>query len=204
MSPVTVESSQPAPQPAQPAEPAQPAQPSANNQAIRIAALVIVGIILVAVVGWLVFGKSDSKKKKKENLTTAIGPNAWHADRLHAEALILAQPFYWAGPRKGVRYEFWRTTDNKIYIRYLPKGLKAGDSSDQFSISTYHVPGAYKALQKSGGKPGPNGSLIWIRPNSPTSILMAWPKVPYEVEVYDPNPVNAAKVAQSGHVSPVG
>lgn len=202
MSTVTVESSQPTPPPAQPAQTAQPA-PSANNQAIRIAALVIVGIILVAVVGWLVF-KDDGKKKKKENLTTAIGPNAWHADRLHAEALILPQPFYWAGPRRGVRYEFWRTTDDKIYVRYLPKGKKAGDNGKYLTISTYHVPGAYKAVKKSGGKAGPNGSVVWVRTGSPTSILMAWPKVPYEVEVYDPNPVDAAKVAQSGNVSAVG
>jgi hypothetical protein len=196
---VTVESSQPTPQPAQNVQP----QPSTNNQAVRIAALVIVGLILVAVVGWLVFGKDDGKKKKKQNLTTAIGPNAWHVERLRAEALTLAHPFYWAGPRKGVRYEFWRTTDDQIFVRYLPKGKHAGDPGKYLIISTYRVPGAYKALQKSGGKPGPNGSLIWVRPKSPTNVLIAWPRVPYEVEVYAPKQVDAAKVAQSGNVTTV-
>jgi hypothetical protein len=32
---------------------------------------------------------------------------------------------------------------------------------------------------------------------------MAWPKIPFEVEVYHPNPARAATIAESGQVQPV-
>ena len=46
---------------------------------------------------------------------------------LEAVAKSLGHPVYWAGPRKGVTYELTRTTDGKVYIRYLPRGTHVGD-----------------------------------------------------------------------------
>lgn len=210
MSPVTVESSQPAPEPTPNTEAAPaagaPAAPksAADNQSVRIAALVVLGIVLVGVVGYLIFGHSD--KKKNANLTTAIGPNAWQAPRLHTEATTLGQPFYWAGPKSGMRYEFTRTTGDRIFLRYLPKGIHSGDKGAFLTIATYAVPGAYsKVKETTGSKTGPNGSVYWVRPNNPKNVLIAFPKVPYEVEVFDPKgAVAAVKVAKSGNVTTVG
>jgi hypothetical protein len=204
MSRVTADSSQGAP--SAPSAPSADGESSANNQQIRIAVLVILALV-AGVVLWLILGRNDTKAKPKpQNLTKALGPWALSGNRLHAEALTLGQPMYWAGPKRGVRYEFWRTTNNRIFIRYLPKGVRAGAPGQKYLIiGTYPVSNAYRAVKKlDGSVKGPGRSVVWVRPNDPRSVLIAWPGVPYEVEVYDPRPANAATVAQSGQVSSVG
>jgi hypothetical protein len=204
MSPVTVESSQPS-QPAPPAQPATSNSGSNQQQQIRIAVLVILALV-IGIVLWLVLGHHSKKPNKPQNLTKALGPWALSAQKLHNEAAIIGQPIYWAGPRKHVHYEFWRTTNNRIYIRYLPKGKHAGDPSTKYTIiSTYQVPQAYEAVSKlKGAIKGPGGAAVWVRPTDPHSVLVAWPSVPFEVEVYDKNPANAASIAQSGQLTTVG
>ena len=69
--------------------------------------------------------------------------------------------------------------------------------------------GAYQALKdyakSAKGKvvAGPNGSIFVVDPTSPKSVYVAWPKVDYEIEVYDPKPKVARAIAASGEVQPV-
>lgn len=193
-----------APQP--PAAPdAAPAKPAGNNQ-LRIVILVVV----VAVVGvglWLAFGRSN--KHHQHNVTTGIGPVAQSARQLSNQAsAIFPGRFYWAGPKKNYHYEFQRLAKNgNMYVRYLPKGVPAGGKPGQLLIvATYPFPGAYGRLKK-GAKgrvvAGKNGSIIWVKTNDPKNVYIAWKHVPYEVEIYDPNPRRAANIAESGQVTPV-
>jgi hypothetical protein len=130
-------------------------------------------------------------------------------ERLRGEARLLGQPIYWAGPATtGYRYELTRTTSDHLYIRYLPRGVHAGAFGARFLVvATYPFPTAYKALRAAArGRtiPGPEGSIIFARPHDPRSVLMAYPRVPYEVEVFDPSPARAMAVARSGIARPVG
>ncbi|HEY2355204.1 MAG TPA: hypothetical protein VGH79_09945 [Gaiellaceae bacterium] len=61
-------------------------------------------------------------------------------------------------------------------------------------------------MKASNGKgvTGPDGSYIWARPKDPKSVLVAWPKVSEELEVYDPLPTTTATIAESGKLTPVG
>jgi len=73
-------------------------------------------------------------------------------------------------------------------------------------VATYPVPNAYQALKKGAknkGSTGSGGSYVFARPNNPSSVLVAWPKVPYEVEVYSPSSTEAASVAASPKLRPV-
>jgi hypothetical protein len=121
---------------------------------------------------------------------------------------LLRQPIYWAGPRKGFHYEFWRLTNGNIYVRYLPHGVKAGVTSAKFLIvATYPYRGAYAALTKySHGKAvaGPHGSIYFARPTDPKSVYVAFPNVNYEVEIYDPSAAVSRSIAATGRVVPVG
>jgi len=137
-----------------------------------------------------------------------VGPVALSAAQLRAEVRFLRQPFFWAGPRPGYRYELTRTTPGYVYVRYLPRGVRAGASGSSFLIvATYPFPGAYKALTRvARGKEiaGPGGSIVFVRPKDPKSVLLAFPRVDYEIEVSGPSPAVAAAVAESGRVRPVG
>ena len=136
--------------------------------------------------------------------TSAIGPVAESKNQLMNRALAVGGPIYWIGPKKGFHYEFQRLTNHNIYVRYLPKGVEAGGKPGKLLIvATYPMTNAYARLQKGGASgvvAGKNGSIVWVRTGDPNSVYVAWPHVPYEIEVYDPSPSEAARVAKSGQI----
>jgi hypothetical protein len=211
MSPVTMESSEGA-QPAPPAPPAaqpaaQPAGKPSSSNSLRIGILVVVAA-LVGVGLWLALGRNSHNKPSNNNIVRPIGPKFESQNDLGSFALLTHQPIYWAGPKRGFGYEFTRLGNDWKYVRYLPKGVKVGNKSAKYlTVSTYPFFNAYNRLKKGSkgkGIDGPGHSYIWQRPNHPTSVLIAWPNVNYEVEVYHPNAAKAASVAESGEVTRVG
>ncbi len=142
-----------------------------------------------------------------QEITSAIAPVALSAAGLGREAKHTGKPIYWAGPRKGFSYEVRRTTKGDVYLRYLPKGVHAGaPGASYLTVATYPFVGAFDVLKKlANGKgiAGPRGSIVYIRPNDPKSVLIAFPGLDYQIEVYDPRASIAASVAKSGRVRPV-
>jgi hypothetical protein len=135
------------------------------------------------------------------------GPVLASPTQLKLESKLLRQPIYWAGPRKGYHYEFTRLQNDNIYVRYLPKRVKVnGKPGRLLIVATYPYPGAYAALKKAAnGKAvaGPHGSIYFVRPGYPKSVYVAFPKVNFEIEVYDPSPAVAKAIAATGRVAPV-
>jgi hypothetical protein len=176
-----------------------------GSQQLRVLLLVVV-IAAVGVGAWLAFGHHTTNKPKP--LTTAIGPRSLSLDGLRAEAATIGTPLYWIGPKRGDRYEFTRTTKNRLYIRYLPKGVGAGKKEGQLLVvATYPWYKPYKALHKANkrGVTGPNGTyIIPARAGDKKSVLVAFPKAAFEIEVYDPVPGKAATIAESGKLTTVG
>jgi len=142
------------------------------------------------------------------SIPTAIGPVVESAAQLKAASRALKERIYWAGPLKGYRLEFTRTQPSGYaYVRYLPHGARVGSRGTRFLIvATYPFPGAYNAVEKySKGKAvaGPNGSIYYVRPGDPKSVIVAFRGVNYQVEVYDPHPAVARTIAATGRVRPV-
>ncbi len=134
-------------------------------------------------------------------------PTVLSAGELATESKLLHKPIYWAGPLKGDRLEYTHTANGYSFVRYLPHGAKAGITSTKFLVvATYPLARAYKSLQKyAHGKAsaGPNGSIYFADPAHPKSVYVAFPKVNFEIEVYDPSPKVARAIAASGEVQPV-
>ena len=186
-----------------------------GNQQFRIAILVVVAAV-VGIGLWLAFGHHSKKATTPTTTTpttasgptiTAVAPVKQNESQLVARAAV-SKPFYWIGPKRGFHYEFQRLTNGNIYVRYLPKGVDAGGKPGKLLIiATYPFPNAYTRLKKgAGGRgvAGPHGSFVWVRTGDPKSVYVTWPHVPYEVEVYYPNPSKSATIAESGNVAPVG
>lgn len=173
------------------------------------------GVLLVGLVAVLLAGCGGGSGSfvpttQGTGPTLSNDPTLMSEAGLKAEARFLGQPVYWAGPRKGVEYEFRRTSVGNVYVRYLPEGAPAGDAGTFLTIATYPFPGAVKAV-KTVGKgsvvAGPGGSVVYARPvasDNSDSVLMAFRRVPYEIEVYAPRARVAITVAQSGRVRPIG
>ncbi len=123
---------------------------------------------------------------------------------------VIGTPVYWAGPRERYSYEFRRTVDGDVYVRYLPAGAPVGASGEFLVVATYPVLGALPRLRAQAEAAGastiagPDGSVALISAKRPRDVYLAFPDVPYEIEIFSPMPAEALALAKSGDIPPVG
>lgn len=195
--------------------PGRPPAGSAERRAlggnIRLGAVIAVAAA-IALVGWLIAKSGDDEKPEKRQARPAPPVQTARAVSrrgLRAFARTADVPVHWAGARSGFTYELTETKDGNIYVRYLPKGVAVGARRAYMTISTYPYRGAYRTLQQLGTRQGsrvrrvPGGGIVVVSEQNPKSVYMAFPRQPYQVEVYDPSARRALRLATSGRVSPV-
>jgi hypothetical protein len=185
-----------------------------NKSRVRIGAVVALAIV-AGVVAWVIVDRHSNSNASSTTtqpvtgpVVKSIGPVAMSKGSLHSEAARIGQPVYWAGAQRGHTYEFTRTTANNLYVRYLPAGVKGGaPGSGYLIVATYPDTNAYRGLMAvAHGQQVklPGGGIALVDASYPKSVHLAFPGVPYQVEVYDPSPATALQVATSGKVAPVG
>jgi hypothetical protein len=99
--------------------------------------------------------------------------------------------------------------DGRIYVRYLPAGVKVGVARPEFlTVGTYPQTHALAVLKAAAAKGSETielegGGLARID-EKPTSIYLAYPGEDLVVEVYDPDAARARQLVTSGRIVPVG
>lgn len=185
---------------------------------IRIGAVIAIAIAIGAAV-WAFSGSDSSPKTTSTPVATApttvvttpatppFGPSALSVAALRKFAGTAGTPVYWAGAKKGQSYEVTRTTTGRVFVRYLPAGVAAGaPGANYLIIATYPYQNAFSALQavsKTGQVKLPGGGIAVVDSQYTKSVHLAYPGVQFEIEVYDPSPAVARRVAVSGAVRPV-
>jgi hypothetical protein len=151
-------------------------------------------------------GSSSSSTSGQSNraIPVAVTPA-----QLKSIARSAGHPIYWAGPFNGT-YELTTIADGRTYIRYLPPGIPVGDPSLQLTIGTYVRPSPpFESVRTAGLqkhatiKTMKDGSIAVQYRNRPSSVYLVFPGALYEVEVYDPNPATALRLATTGKVVPI-
>jgi hypothetical protein len=162
--------------------------------------------ILVAVVVWLLVRGDDGSSRPRRAPAQAASIRA-----LNAFASSVGHPVYWAGSQPRFTYELSRTKDGRIYIRYLPPGVKLGDRRPNYlTVGTYPQRRAFATLhatakkQKARTIPLTGGGLAFQDKNRPTSVYLAYPGLEYQIEVFDPTPARARKLVASEQIKPMG
>ena len=167
------------------------------------------GVVLLAVVIglvlWLVLRGGGGKEAQPAPATAAS------ITRLNRFASTVGHPIYWAGSQPSFTYELSRTTDGRVYIRYLPPGVKTGSSKpDDLTVGTYPQPHAFATLRATARKQRAQminiagGGLAFQYRGRPTSVYLAFPGSNYQIEVFDPSPTRALQLVRTGQVQPVG
>ena len=186
----------------------------AGLPSVRIGAVVAIALAATFVV-WLIVRENDdsssSSTTTQTTTTAAVGPVAATPATLRALADEVGHPVYWIGPRPNRTYELTRTSDGRIYIRYLPPGVKVGNRSASYTIvGTYPVPDALEVLQRLATQPGeksapaPGGGLAVYSMDAPGNVYVAYPGSDVQIEVFDPSAKRALRLVTSGRVAPVG
>jgi hypothetical protein len=140
---------------------------------------------------------------------TPIKPTAASIADLRALTSSSGHPVYWAGPQTGATYELSELSDGRIYVRYLPKGVKVGAQEPFPTVGTYPVQDAFSAVKVIAQRPGAaeiklsNGGIAVTDPAHPTSVYIAYPHGKVEVEVFDPSPARARQLVRTGVIVPV-
>ena len=171
-----------------------------------LGAAALAALVLVAAVGaWLLTreGDEDAEPRRAPAELASV-------ENLRERAAAVDGPVFWAGPRPGMQYELSQTGDGRIYIRYLPPDVAIGDPRANFlTIGTYPVEDALAEARRSGGVEGAvtraleGGGLAVYNERTPTSVYIAFRGVDRLVEVYDPSPETARRLAYSGAITPV-
>jgi hypothetical protein len=180
-----------------------------NRQELRLfvvlAVLLIFAVTAFAMTWLLVRGGG-----KPTTLPPASGgAAAVSASQLQLLARSVKHPVYWAGPKSGA-YELTRTSDGRIYIRYLPSTDKVGDRAAKYlTIGTYPTKTAFVNLQHAAKRTGAvslkigNGGMLVFNQSTPKSVYLGYPNTTYQVEVYDPSPQQARTLILSGQIKPI-
>jgi hypothetical protein len=194
---------------------------------VRIGAILALAVA-AGFVAWIFIGRSSdnsstgsqaqpqqaqpqqTQPQQTQPVATKTGPIGLTAEGLRSMSESLKQPIYWVGDKTGYTYEFTRTTNGNLYVRYLPPGVSVGDNRADFLIVvTYPLRDAYAALKRAmKGEPGktyktPEGGLAWVPNSYQKSVHVAYQGVSYQVELFDPSPQIALSEVRSGNVRPV-
>jgi hypothetical protein len=177
---------------------------------VRLGAVIALAVA-AGIIAWVVVGRGNDSTTTTGPTGAAgaktSGPIAYSPRGLRILSAKLNQPIYWMGTKTGYTYEVTRTSDGKVYIRYLPPGVKVGAKGSSYLIvATYPYRRAFQALEAVEDGKGHRirgGGLAVVQQGYAQSVHVAYPRVKYQVEVYDPSPKTSLSVAISGSVRPV-
>jgi hypothetical protein len=179
---------------------------SAASRRIRLA-LVLCAAVGAGLVAWFVFKSGDNGT----SVPNRAPASAASAAELQALPGKVGHDVFWAGRKSGFTYELTQTNKGNIFIRYLPAGVEVNDARPNFlTVGTYPRAHAYATVKKVSKNPGSEshqlvGGGIAVRSNvKPNSVFVAYPGKNFEIEIYDPSPSKALRLAVSGKVKPLG
>ena len=162
-----------------------------------------VAVAALAVIFMLARGGSSSTPPAKS------GPTILSQAQLVQFAGTLDYPVYWAGPKPGYSYEL-TAASGRVWVRYLPAGVKAGDPRPNFLVvGTYKQTGSFAGLRRAAKQPHsvseriPDGGMLVYNSARPASVYFSYPGVKYQVEVYAPSPGSARSLVMAGKATPV-
>lgn len=172
---------------------------------LRVVIVVLV-ILCAALLAWAVLDDDGSNEPADSDVVPAQIVSAAEFSEIAAPA---EEPIFWAGSRPDTELEY-EQVDDRHYVRYLTGGAQAGDPRPAFlTIATYPLADPAAALRTNARRTetrlqrAPGGTLVWVNPDRPNSVYLTEPGSEHQVEVYDPLPRRALRVALSGDVVPI-
>lgn len=163
---------------------------------------------VVAIVAWLATRGDDQggdeSAARPETTVSIVSPAG-----LVAVGAKLGQPVYWAGSLPGTELALEELSEGGARVIYLPAGEKAGaDPSTALTVGSYPLGDPEAALREFAARQGAivrhakDGTEVVSSREQPTSVYFVGPDKAVQVEVYDPSPRRAMRVALSGQVRP--
>jgi hypothetical protein len=166
---------------------------------VAVAALLVAGALLL-----------EGQSRGTRTIGSSGGPALVSRAQLAETAASADHPVYWAGPKDGFSYELTKAENGRIFIRYLPPGVKGGDRrADFLTVGTYPQPESFIGLKRAARRPGAvsiriaNGGVVVFDSKKPSSVYFAYPNAKYQVEVFAPSGQTALSLVLTGKIKPI-
>jgi len=184
------------------------AAPLGRRPRIRAGAVIAIALVAAFVV-WLVLREGGSSSTAPSTPAPRASAVPVSLAGLKTLARAVGRPIYWAGPMRGFTYELTKTSDDRVFIRYLPSGVAVGADKPYLTIGTYPMQNAFAATDRISRQSdsakipiGKRGTAFYSK-SSPTNVYFAYRGSAYQVEVYSPSASRAQELVASGRVRPV-
>ena len=171
---------------------------------------VVCGVAVAVGLGvWLAVRNGDTSRSSSAPSQASSSTADVSARSLRALGAQLGRPVYWAGPERGVTYEFTETADRRVYVRYLPAGIAAGSPRSFLTVGTYPVAHAFAVTSAAARRAGSvrlpvgGGGVAFYSASRPTNVYVAFPGSPAQIEIFDPAAAALHKLVAAGSISPV-
>lgn len=183
--------------------------PAGRQGRVRVGAVaavaIAVGFIIWAAVGTGGGGGGSSVPPTRN--VKGTNPVALSLSGLETLSGAFKQPIYWVGKKPGAKYELRQTNDAKVYVRYLPPGVPAGDPRPLLTVGTYSMQNAFSATQaiaKTGVQVSAGHGAVAVQPKGDSArVYVAFSGNDYQIEVYSPTPGQARRLVERGAVKAV-
>jgi hypothetical protein len=170
------------------------------------------------------FDEDDFTASRVEKSSTGAlaAPQLVSESALKEFAADVDHAVYWLGPQEGFNYEYTRTADGRVFIRYLPQGERIGSTAPKFRfVATYPDPRAYDKVKETSKLKGSivrkvrGGGLAVANTRGveivrSTAVPLPSPPVFFAtrgsnllVEVFDLSTKDALRLVSSGRLRPV-
>jgi hypothetical protein len=176
---------------------------SARQSHLQLVSLGLAVVMAATVVTWLLL-------RDRRDMAFAVkggGPTLVSQAQLERLAKSVGHPVYWAGARHGFRYELTTTTPGRIFVRYLPDGVAAGDPRPDFlTVGTYPGPRSFADLKRAANRDGvawvglDHGGLVVFATRNTHSAYLGHPGEKCQVEVFAPSSDMAQKLVLAGAI----
>lgn len=175
---------------------------------LPLAALAIAVLVMAVLVGWLLLRGGDGGAAAP---TPNSGPVLLNEAQLVRFAAQGNEPIYWAGPKSNVSYEVTAASGGRTFVRYLPRGVEAGDPrADFLVVGTYTGQTAFADLKRAAKRDGAislpidhHGLVVYSERNA-KSVYFGYPERRLQVEVYAPSQLTPRTLVLDGKIVPVG
>lgn len=186
-----------------------------NLQFLKYAAVAIFFSLLTFSITLAAFSGSRSVSlslvQPDANATISAGVNvitsgqvALTESELVSEVKSLGYSVFWLGSSVGNKYAFNSLAKDQNFIRYLPGGNGVADTAENHRIiGTYADPNAYQTMQQAAASNtgissvNPDGSIVYYSKTTPLHVYIAFKDLPYQIEIFDPKPGVALKLAKT-------
>lgn len=181
------------------------AAPLVRRPRVRAGAVIAIALLAGFIV-WLVVRDGGSSSTPAAPRADAVPVSR---SGLKTLARAVGRPIYWAGPMRGFTYELTKTSDNRVYIRYLPAGVAVGTNKPYLTIGTYPVQNAFAVTDATSRQADSvkmkiaKRGIAFYSKDSPKNVYLAYPGSDYQIEVYDPSSERARDLVASGQIRPV-